>query len=46
MLAVVWAWRGDWLDAWDALLWLVAFFAIEMNVLGAERGRNGYPVHP
>ncbi|MCZ7653723.1 MAG: hypothetical protein M5R42_04680 [Rhodocyclaceae bacterium] len=37
---------GDWLDAGDALLWLVAFFAIEMNVLGAERGRNGYPCAP
>ena len=46
VLVIVWAWRGDWLDAWDALLWLVAFFAIEMNVLGAERERNGYPVHP
>ncbi len=47
LLVAVWAWRGDWLDAWDALLWLVAFFAIEMEVLdGAGRERNGYPVHP
>lgn len=46
-LVAVWAWQGDWLDAWDALLWLVAFFAIEMNVLdGAGGVRNGYPVHP
>ncbi len=29
----VWAWRGEWFDAYDALLWLIAFLAIEMNVL-------------
>jgi hypothetical protein len=40
MLALVWAGHGDWLDAWDAALWLTAFFAIELNVL--ER-QNGYP---
>ena len=46
VLVAVWAWQGDWLDAWDALLWLIAFFAIEMNVLdGAGRKQNGYPVH-
>lgn len=39
-LVLAWAWRGDWLDAWDAALWLTAFFAIELNVL--ER-QNGYP---
>lgn len=33
-LVPVWAWRGEWLDAWDATLWLAAFFAIELNVLG------------
>ena len=33
-LAVAWLWRGDWFDAYDAALWLVAFAAIEMNVLG------------
>lgn len=25
---------GDWLDAWDATLWLAAFVAIELNVFG------------
>ena len=31
--AIIWAsWGGLW-DAWDAFLWLVAFFFIEMNVL-------------
>lgn len=29
----VWAWRGEWLDAYDALLWLIAFAALEINVL-------------
>lgn len=31
--AVVWAWRGEWFDAYDAALWLVAFATIEMNLL-------------
>lgn len=26
-----------WLDAWDALLWLVAFVAIELNLFGLAR---------
>lgn len=29
--------RAAWLDAWDALLWLVAFWTIELNVFGLER---------
>lgn len=32
-LVPVWAWRGEWFDAYDALLWLIAFVAIEINVL-------------
>jgi hypothetical protein len=32
-LVPIWAWRGDWIDAYDALLWLVAFVTIEINVL-------------
>ena len=39
-LVPAWAWRGEWLDAWDAALWLTAFFAIELNVLEQQ---NGYP---
>ena len=47
VLVPVWAWQGEWLDAWDALLWLVAFFAIELNVLARADGeQNGYPVRP
>jgi hypothetical protein len=34
ILVLVWLWQGDWFDAWDAALWLVAFVTIEINVLG------------
>lgn len=38
LLAVVlWAWDGDLLDFWDALLWLLAFVFIEMNVFQWRR---------
>lgn len=43
VLVPVWAWRGEWLDAWDAALWLAAFFAIELDVLGRQ---SGYPAIP
>jgi hypothetical protein len=33
VLVPIWAWRGEWFDAYDALLWLVAFATIEMDVL-------------
>lgn len=38
ILVLVWLWQGDWFDAYDAALWLVAFATIEINVLGI--GRN------
>lgn len=31
--------NAAWLDAWDALLWLVAFVAIELNVFGLAPSR-------
>ena len=37
LLVGVWAWRGDWLDAWDALVWLAAFAMIELDVLRTRR---------
>ena len=37
LLVLIWAWRGDWFDAYDALLWLVAFATIEMDVLALVR---------
>jgi len=33
VLVMAWAWRGEWFDAYDALLWIIAFFTIEINVL-------------
>jgi hypothetical protein len=39
LLVPVWAWRGSWLNAWDALLWLIAFAMIEMDVLAISRTR-------
>ncbi len=36
-LVLVWAWRGAWFDAYDALLWLAAFAMIEMDVLQLSR---------
>ena len=37
LLVLAWAWRGEWLDAYDALLWLIAFATIEMDVLKMKR---------
>jgi hypothetical protein len=33
LAAVYWGFKGDFVDFWDAFLWLVAFFFIEMNVV-------------
>ena len=33
LLVVVWALRGMWFDAYDALLWLTAFAAIELDLI-------------
>ena len=33
LLAFYWGFDGDFVDFWDAFLWLVAFFFIEMNVV-------------
>ena len=30
--AVYWGFYGDFLDFWDAFLWLLAFFMIELNI--------------
>lgn len=31
-VAVYWTFKGDWVDSWDAYLWLIAFVFIELNV--------------
>jgi hypothetical protein len=36
-LVLVWMWQGEWFDAYDATLWLVAFLTIEINVLRIPR---------
>jgi len=33
LVAAAWLVRGDWFDAYDALLWIAAFALIEMNLL-------------
>ena len=32
LAAIYWGFRGDFVDFWDAFLWLVAFVFIELNV--------------
>ncbi len=40
-LVLVWLLRGEWFDAYDAALWLVAFATLEMGLLGHFRyGRS------
>jgi len=34
LAAVYWGFKGDFVEFWDALLWLVAFTFIEMNIFG------------
>ncbi len=36
-LALVWLARGDWMDAWDAALWLCAFALLELGLLHHEK---------
>lgn len=36
-VALAWLWRSEWFSAYDAVLWLVAFVTIEVNVLQAVR---------
>ena len=36
-LIPLWALRGEWFDAYDAVLWLLSFWFIEMDVLKFSR---------
>jgi hypothetical protein len=36
VFALLWGLEGEWLDTYDALLWILCFFAIEVNVLEFE----------
>lgn len=44
--AALWGLRGDWLGFYDALLWLLAFFAIELNVFGITHPAATEPPRP
>ena len=33
-VAIYWGLFGNWIDAWDALLWLSAFAIIDLNTFG------------
>jgi hypothetical protein len=37
LLVVMWALRHQWFDAYDALLWLVAFATLELDVLSQTK---------
>lgn len=37
--ATYWGFLGDFLDFWDAFLWIVAFFFIEMNIFSEDSKR-------
>lgn len=43
ILILIWAWQGAWFDAYDALLWLTAFMAIELNILRWPRIEDATP---
>ncbi len=42
ILVLVWLRQGDWFDAYDAALWLVAFMTIELDLL-RKFTREGFP---
>lgn len=37
--AVLWGLQGEFLDFWDAFLWILCFFSIEMNILDYEENQ-------
>ena len=39
--AVYWSFEDDFLDFWDAILWLFAFFVIERNMVSWRQGAEG-----
>jgi len=43
-VALVWGITGDWLDFYDAALWLLCFFMVELNIFRFEtRGARNSP---
>jgi hypothetical protein len=45
-VALTWGLQGEWLDAWDAVLWLLCFFVIELRVFDTEARRLSRPSVP
>ncbi|MDH4124515.1 MAG: hypothetical protein OEV69_02625 [Gammaproteobacteria bacterium] len=43
LAAIYWGLKGDFVDFWDAFLWLVAFFFIELNVVEWHRESDAAP---
>jgi hypothetical protein len=43
LAAIYWGVKGDFVDFWDAFLWLVAFFFIELNVVDWHREAGPAP---
>jgi hypothetical protein len=39
-IVAAWVWQGEWFEAYDAALWIVAFVLIELNVWARPRQRN------
>ncbi|WP_188945435.1 hypothetical protein [Polymorphobacter multimanifer] len=37
-IALGWGLDGEWLELWDAMLWLVCFFVIELKIFDFENG--------
>jgi hypothetical protein len=46
LAAIYWGVKGDFVDFWDAFLWLVAFFFIELNVVEWRREDSADAVPP
>jgi len=36
LCAILWGVNGAWLDFWDAAIWIVCFFVIEINIFGIK----------
>lgn len=39
LCAVWWGMDGAWLDFWDAAIWIICFFVIEINIFGLDSTR-------
>jgi hypothetical protein len=37
ILVLIWLAQGEWMDAWDAALWLTAFGLLEIDLLGRNK---------